>query len=406
MKTILILTQYFPPEVGAPQNRLWELANFLSQKEFDVTVLTALPNYPEMKIHKEFRNKFIVRKKVNQLTIIHSWIYVPSKKTFFKRLLNYFSFVFSSVIACLFLRKKYDYILCESPPLFLGISAIFLSWLKKSKLIFNVSDLWPETAEKLGLVTNKFLLKYSIYLEEYIYKKSDYITGQTQGIVKNIKDRFPDKKIFWLKNGVNLLSYKNKYVLNDWRREMGISKDFFLLLYAGIIGHAQGLEVILKAANLLGDYSKIKFFIVGEGPEKDSLISIKEKLQLENVVFLNGQKKDKMYDILNAINASIVPLRKIDLFKGAIPSKIFENLVTKKPILLGVDGEAKEIFAVQGQCALYFEPENEIELKEQIINLYNNTNLQKELGENGLKLVKLKFDRNIIAQDFIDFILE
>src|SRR5688500_12999889 len=126
---------------------------------------------------------------MNGLQVHRSWIYVSKSKGIMKRLLNYFSFVFSSFFTGWFRLGKQDFILCESPPLFLGIAAYLLAKLKRSKFIFNVSDLWPESAEKLGLVTNKFFLGAATKLEEFLYRKADLITGQTQGIVKNIASR-------------------------------------------------------------------------------------------------------------------------------------------------------------------------------------------------------------------------
>ena len=191
---ILILTQYFPPEVGAPQNRLFELAIRLQNKGAEISILTAMPNYPQMKIHDNYVGKFYSFEIMKGLKVYRSYIYVSKKKSIPFRLLNYFSFVISSLLVGLFKLEKYDYILCESPPLFLGISAFIVKTSKGSRMIFNVSDLWPESAEKLGLVTNKFFLRISSNLEKFLYQKSYFITGQTQGIVKNISSRFPQKK--------------------------------------------------------------------------------------------------------------------------------------------------------------------------------------------------------------------
>lgn len=401
---ILILTQYFPPEVGAPQNRLFELAVRLKQKGADITVLTAMPNYPQMEVHKEYKGKFYHYEDMNGLRIHRSWIYVTTSKSIFKRLLNYFSFVKTSFWVGLFKLGKFDYILCESPPLFLGITAYALKKIKGAQLIFNVSDLWPESAEKLGLVTNKFFLSSATKLEEFLYKRSDLISGQTQGIVKNISDRFPNKKVYWLPNGVDLNYYKAETVKTNWRKENNFSEDDFLLLYAGIIGHAQGLEVIIHAAHKLKEHSKIKFILVGSGPEKEKLLQLKKELNTENVLFFDAVTKKEMPAIVSASDVAVIPLKKLDLFKGAIPSKIFENLAMKKPILLGVEGEAKELFIDQGKCGLAFIPEDSDDLAKKTLELYNNRTTLKQLGENGYTYVEQKFTRDKIANEFWGFI--
>lgn len=401
---ILILTQYFPPEVGAPQNRLFELAVRLQQKGAEVTVLTAMPNYPQMQIHPAYKGKFYSYEEMNGLHVHRSWIYVSESKGIFKRLLNYFSFVKTSALIGLFKLGKFDFILCESPPLFLGMTAYFLKKVKGAKLIFNVSDLWPESAEKLGLVTNKFFLRSATKLEEFLYRKSELISGQTQGICKNISSRFPDKKVYWLPNGVDLNYYNSDSVESNWRKENNFSEDDFLLLYAGIIGHAQGLEVIIKAAEKLIEQNKIKFIVLGSGPEKEKLQLLKETLKTKNVFFFDAVTKKEMPAIVSAIDVAVIPLKRLDLFKGAIPSKIFENLAMKKPILLGVEGEAKELFIDEGKCGLAFVPEDYEDLAVKTRQLFDNGNELKQLGENGYKYVEQKFTRDKIATEFWDFL--
>ncbi|MEO6904417.1 MAG: glycosyltransferase family 4 protein [Bacteroidia bacterium] len=402
---LLILTQYFPPEVGAPQNRLFELAVRLQKKGITISVLTAMPNYPQMEIHPSYKNKFYFREQVSHLDVHRSWIYVTKQKGIVHRLLNYFSFVFTSFFIGWFKLGKLDYILCESPPLFLGITAYFLKKIKNAKIIFNVSDLWPESAEKLELVTNKFFLKSATKLEEFLYRNSDLITGQTQGIVKNISNRFPNKKTYWLPNGVDLDYYKTDPKQKDWRTKNNFKTTDFIILYAGIIGYAQGLEIIIIAAEKLQKYVDIKLVIIGSGPEKEKLIALKEKLHMSNVYFFDAVSKAEMPAIIDATDISIIPLKRLSLFKGAIPSKIFENLAMKKTILLGVEGEAKELFIDEGNCGLAFIPEDANDLSLKILQLYNNKDLLKMFGENGYNYVARKFTRDKITNEFYNWLI-
>jgi glycosyltransferase involved in cell wall biosynthesis len=395
---LIILTQYFPPEVGAPQNRLYEIAVRLKQKGVDVEILTAMPNYPKMEVHDGYKGKWYVKEDMDGMTIHRAWIFVSKSKGIFSRLMNYFSFVFSSMWIGCFKLNKTEYLLCESPPLFLGLSALVLKKLKRAKLIFNVSDLWPETAEKLGLIKNRFLLNSAKRLEEYLYSKSVLVTGQTQGIVKNIKDRFPDKQVYWLPNGVDMSFYNEQNFAGGWRKKAGFSENDFLILYAGIIGHAQGLEVVLKAAELSKEQS-IKWILLGSGPEKEKLLAMKESLQLNNVFFFEPLPKSVMPDVWKSVNVSLVPLRKIDLFKGAIPSKIFESLAMKKALLLGVEGEAKELFINEAKAGLAFGPEDAADLAEKALFLFLNKADVIKMGGNGCRYVEEKFNRNTIAEE-------
>jgi glycosyltransferase involved in cell wall biosynthesis len=407
---ILILTQYFPPEVGSTQNRLSELALRLSKKGAVVSILTAMPNYPQMRVHEDYRGSLYRYEELNGLVVHRAFIFAHNKKSLLLRLLNYFSFVVSSFFVGWFKLDKFDLIICESPPLFLGISGFFLKKLKRSRLVFNVSDLWPETAKELNLVTNRFLLQASTLLEEFLYRKSDLITGQTQGIVQNISARFPSKMVHWLPNGVSLDSCdsssepeagnRESNVRQDWRTTLGFSMDDFIVLYAGIIGYAQGLEVVLKAAKRLVDSERIKFLLIGDGPVKEQLTALQHELGLRNVYFHGAVPRASVREITVAADIVLIPLRRIRLFRGAIPSKIFENLALRKPILLGVEGEAKELFIDQGHAGLAFIPEDDADLAEKVRQLYHNPEALAELGDNGYRYVNEFFNWSKTANDF------
>lgn len=397
---LLILTQYFPPETGAPQNRLADLALRLKAKGATVDVFTAMPNYPKMEVFKGYKGKLYKKDTWQGLRVFRSWIYVSKSRRVFSRLLNYFSFTFSSLFFGTFVLGKYDYILVESPPLFTGISAYILSKFKGAKLVFNVSDLWPESAEKLGIITNKTLLKTATKLEEFLYRKSVLIPVQTQGIRDNIKARFPHKNVYWLPNGVDTGFWKPEAYDTSWRTENGFSPSDFIIVYAGIIGHAQGLEVIIDAANNLKDKPAIKFVLVGDGPEKEKLQLLAKQSNVSNVYFFPSVEKTEMPRIVKACDAAVIPLKKLELFKGAIPSKIFENLAFEKPLLLGVDGEARKLFIDEGKAGLYFEPENAEQLATQVKYMFDNTDKVTEMGKSGRDYALQNFDRQTIADAF------
>lgn len=389
--------------MGAPQNRLFELAVRLQKLGVDITVLTAMPNYPQMEIYKEYAGKNYVYEEIEGLKVHRSSIYVSKSKSIISRLRNYFSFVVSSAKTGNAKLGDFDFLLCESPPLFLGYSAMRLAKQKKAKLIFNVSDLWPESAEKLGVVNNKMLLSLAYNLEAKLYKRSVLVTGQTQGICESITTRFPLVKTYWLPNGVDLNYYDPlKINAGDWREKNGFSKDDIILLYAGILGIAQGLEVILLSAKSFLNKPNIKFVFIGSGPEKEKLIKLKADLNLSNVFFMQAISKKEMPSVLKSVNAAIIPLRKLDLFLGAIPSKIFENLAMEVPILLGVNGEARQLFIDRGNAGLYFEPENSDSLNIAILKLLEDKALADQLGKNGRHFVNEFFNREMIAQKFFE----
>ena len=398
---LLILTQYYPPEIGAPQNRLHELAIRLKATGMQVEVLTALPNYPGREILANYKNGRNREEVIDGISVHRSGIYVSRSNGIVKRLLNYFSFVWTSYHRGKKLGK-FDFLMVESPPLFLGYSAIRLSKKLKAKLIFNVSDLWPESAEKLGIVTNKYLLKLAYQLEAKCYKEAYLVTGQTQGIVDDIAHRFPSKRIYYLPNGVDTSFYDpQKVIAGDFRERNGFKTTDLLIFYGGILGHAQGLEVVLNAANLLKNQRHVHFILQGTGPEQEYLLQLKENLDLMQVHFFEPVQKKQMPSILKSVDIAIIPLKNLLLFEGAIPSKVYEALAMKKPLLLGVSGEAKRHFIDKAKAGLYFEPENHEDLARQIMSLVDNPQECLNMGENARNYVSLYFDRDKIAKDFL-----
>ncbi|MFK7755330.1 MAG: glycosyltransferase family 4 protein [Flavobacteriales bacterium] len=404
MPKLVILTQYYPPETGAPQNRLHSLSINMKKQGYDVSVFTGMPNYPKMELHDEYKRKWFGKETIDGIVVWRSWLLVTEKSSIIFRLLNYFSFCFTSFFRMLLRMKKSDVLVCESPPLFLGMTAVLISWIKRTPLVFNVSDLWPKSAEELGLITNQTIIGMTTWLEEWIYKRSKAITGQTQGIVADIKERFPNKPIHWLPNGVDAeLLARDIAGLKDLREELGISAAEFVICYAGIIGHAQGLEIVIETAKALRNEA-VTFILAGSGPVLESLEKAKQEHNLEKVIFLGPLPKSDMPSVIATQDAAFIPLKKSKLFLGAIPSKLFENSALKKPLLLGVDGEAKALFIDQGKAGLFYEPENTAELVKCIKQLMSDKALVKELGENGRAYVSTYFNRENIAISFHEFL--
>jgi glycosyltransferase involved in cell wall biosynthesis len=395
---IILLTQYFPPEVGAPQNRLFAMAKGLRSKGAELTVLTAMPNYPDMRIHPEYRGRFSMREQMDGLDVHRVWLFVSKGRGLFTRLLNYFSFVFTTLVYGLVKLRRADVLLVESPPLFLGITAMWLARAKGARLVFNVSDLWPESAVQLGLVTNRTAIALSEGLEMRCYRSSALITGQTRGIVDNIKGRCPDKEVLWIPNGVDLDLIEEAGTVGDVRVRHGIPQEAFVLAYTGIIGHAQGLEVVLRAAEKLQDRKELLFLLVGDGPERAMLITMARQMGLGNVRFIDPMPRRDALALVAACDGVVVPLRRNKLFEGAIPSKIFEALALGKPLLLGVEGEAEQLFIQEGQAGLPFVPEDAADLERAVRRYLDDPELCSLHGRNGARYVRERFDRRRITE--------
>lgn len=402
---ILFLTQYCPPEVGAPQNRIFEFAKQLKKFGHEVTILTAMPNYPRGEIFEDYKGKKLVNENIEGIDIVRTRIYATKSKEFTKRLRNYLSFTWSSIAQGTTHIGTQDFIITESPPLFLGWSGYVLAKLKKAKFIFNVSDLWPESAVKLEVLHNEALIKASTWLEEFCYRKAAAVTCQTQGIVDNITNRgFDRRKIHLITNGVDTKFFKRENRSKEYRGSIGIN-DKFAVVYAGIHGLAQGLEVVINAAEILRKERDIKFVFIGEGPEKPMLQEMVKEKNLDNVIFLPMQNKKDMPKIIASMDATVVPLKRLDLFKGALPSKMFEALSSELPIILAVEGEAKELIN-KAKGGIAVEPENEKAIAKAVLTLYKDKSLREELGRNGRAYVMEHYSREAITRKLEKILLD
>lgn len=397
---LTIFTQYYPPEIGAPQNRLSNLASHFVAAEHQVTVLTAMPNYPTGRV-KEGYGGAVQRECRDGVSIVRTFIYPCQSAALIPRLLSYFSFVFSSVLFGSLLVGTSDYLLVESPPLFLGLSAVWLSWLKGAKLIFNVSDLWPQSAVSLGVIRpNSFSHQLALRLESFCYKKSWLVTGQSRSILRDIKNRFPGQSTFLLSNGADTGRFGPEKKTIEGRTRL-TSKDEFVVLYAGLHGLAQGLEQIIDAAAELRHDENFRFALMGDGPQKQQLIQRARRLQLQNVTFLDPVSADHMPEILAAADLIVVPLG-MDI-PGAVPSKLYEAMATGRAIVLVANGEAAEIVH-QYEAGLVVAPGDIHSLALAFQKVREDAHLTGRLGEHARTAAVRHFDRRSIAVPFIRYL--
>lgn len=397
--SLIILTQYYPPEIGAPQRRLAELAERMVKAGHSVTVLTAMPNYPRGKIYEGYGG-LVRRETLNGVRVIRTAIYPTQKASFVHRLTNYFSFVFSSALLGTFLLPRADYLLTESPPLFLGLSGIWLSFIKRARLIFNVSDLWPESAVHLGLVRKGSRIhKLSSWLERLCYRRAWLVTGQSTSILKDIQDRFPNQRIFLLSNGVDVNKFGPEYATEAARQQLN-QDDKCTVLYAGLHGLAQGLQQILDVAELMVN-DNIHFALVGDGPEKPMLIEAAHNKSLNNVTFLDPVPASEVPALLASADVLIITLK--SYIPGAVPSKLYEAMATQKPIIMVASGEPSEIVE-RYTVGLTVSPSDIYALKEALTTLLNDPNLRERLGANGRSTAESIFNREKIVSAFIEYL--
>ncbi|MFH1699536.1 MAG: glycosyltransferase family 4 protein [Candidatus Zixiibacteriota bacterium] len=352
---IRFVTLYFPPEVGAAQRRISELAKRLAGMGHEITVLTGFPNYPSGIKPNQYLGKLFMKEKKDGYTIIRVPHLIAPNEGFLKRILIHITFAVTASIYSIFMKRD-DIIYVESPPLFNGFIGLASKWLRRIPFYFNVADLWPQTAIELGALKNNFIIRLAQYLERLFYNQSDKILAVTAGIRDFVVVMGYDKeKVQLITNGVDHSIFRRDIEPNP---EILIYKkeNRRLAIYAGTHGMAHALDKILKAAFNLR-HRNIDFLFVGNGAEKKSLLEHARKMNLDNVVFLDSKPQIDMPSVLRAADFAIISLRDLPLFDSAMPSKCFEALAAGLPVMLAVKGEMAEHIE-KAKCGFVAYPEN------------------------------------------------
>jgi glycosyltransferase involved in cell wall biosynthesis len=404
---IVILTQFFPPEVGAAQNRLYDLACRLSARGHSVKVLTSLPSYPEGAIYGSYKGHLVKTEDHKGISIVRIWLYATKKRTFVPRILNYLSFSMLAFFVGLFALGHADVIFVESPPLFVGVSGYLLSKLKRIELVLNISDLWPESAVALGVLKNRRVIRWATRIEEGLYRSARMVTGQTEGIVSSIRQRCPTTTVALCTNGVApefIARTRECHELREsTRANLGVQGKF-VVGYAGLHGLVYGLDDVLDVSRVLARLPDIVFLLIGDGPEKARLQARAISEQMDNVLFYPSQPASRMPEILTAMDISLITLKRHKLFRGTLPSKLFEAIGAGIPVVAAVEGEAKSLVEASSG-GLVVEPENTSEMAEAILRLYRDPGLRRRISADGRDYVAAHYNREVIAGRFESLLL-
>jgi glycosyltransferase involved in cell wall biosynthesis len=399
---ILYLSQYFPPEAGATQTRAYEMAKNWVHLGHQVTMLTEFPNHPSGIIPSNYKGKLFERTNLDGIEVLRVWVKASPLKNFRNRMLFYLTFMINATVAGLFLiRGKYNFIYATSPPLFVGGAALVLSQIKRIPMVFEVRDLWPESAIALGELTNQQAISMATKLEEMCYRRAIQVVVVTRGIYNRLAQRGVSiNKLCFAPNGANIDLFTFSQIGRDQiRRELGLEHKF-IAIYAGIHGLAQGLETILETARLLQTTSEIHFLLIGDGPKKAEIVSLATIYNLPNLTLLPEKPREQIPDYLSAADVALIPLKKVEIFKGALPSKIFDAWACERPILISIDGEARAIVEdVSG--GIFVTPEDPGKMSEALISLMNSPSERISMGENGLRYTKQNHSRAALAEKLI-----
>ena len=398
MAHILFITAYFYPEKAAAAVRLSETAKCLLMQGHQVTVLTTVPNYPTGVVPPEYCGHAIQEEMLEGVRVVRVWSYTSPNKGFLRRILAQLSFGCLAPLLGGRAVGRPDVIIVESPPLFDAIAARLLAWFKRRPFIFLVSDLWPESAIQLGMLRNRLLIRLAEWLEWSTYRRASLVWAVTEGIRQSLLQRgLSEEHVFLLTNGVDTGKFRPLPV-SQARAELGWDNKF-TVIYAGTHGLAQGLETVLEAAERLRDRTDTRFVLVGDGATKAELVAQAQKHDLKNIAFLDPQPHDRMPLILAGADICLVPLRKVPLFEGALPSKIYEAMACARPIVLGVAGEARRMIEQKADAGLAVEPENAGALVSAILYLCEHPAVAEALGRRGRSFVETRFDRKQLTSE-------
>ena len=401
---ILLIHQYFLEEDDPGGSRWNEFTRVWTEQGHTVTVLGGMMHYNGKEKRAEYKGKLFVKKQQGAVTVLRCHVSESYNKHFIGRLWGYFSFMFSSLYAGLFKAKgKFDVIIVTSPPLFVGVSGYLISRLRRMPFVFEVRDLWPESAIDTGVLTNKLIIRLAYWVEGFIYKRATLINVLTPAFYKALRDKkgIPEKKLIQISNAADFsLSEKllSDFDRDKFRKEHDLDGRF-VITYVGAHGVANYLEQLLDAGEALAD-TNVLFLLIGQGMEKDRLKKLAEERKITNVRFLDAVPKTEVFRYILASEMGASVLKRVDTFKTVYSNKTFDYMSCKKPILMAIDGVSRELVEAAG-AGVYVEPENTQEYNRLIRTYLNDpARLQRE-GESGYRFAKENFDREVLAVRYI-----
>jgi len=404
---ILYVSQYFPPEMGAPAGRVAELASRWAQSGHEVSVLTGFPNHPTGVVPTEWRTRLrhlAYHHTVGGVNVFRTWLWpLPNRKSH-ERIVNYASFCASASLRGLALERP-DVIIASSPQLLVGLAGWWLAFAHQVPFVFEVRDLWPESLAAVGVGDeDSWMYRFLAAIARFLYRQSHRVVVVTPAFKEHLMKywKVPPEKIDVVENGVETDLFIPEPAQADQalRRNLGIDSNF-LACYIGTLGNAHGLETLLDAASQLqSQKSIVRFLLVGEGAEKERIKALAQSRALANVRFLDQQERERIPAYISAADACLVLLKKNDVFKTVIPSKLLEFMSSARPVILGLEGLSRQIVEQAG-CGLAIEPENAHALTAAIQQLASNRDLGIAMGQKGREFVLRNYSRAHTAEKYL-----
>ena len=392
--------------MGAPAGRVAEMSRLWVEDGHEVTVLTGFPNHPTGVVPREYRRQFrrlVTRDLYHGVNVVRTWLLpLPNRKAY-ERILNYGSFCISSAATGMLLRKP-DVVIATSPQLLVGLSGWWLARLNGVPFVFEVRDLWPESLAAVGMGNEQSALHRGLTkVAEFLYRNCDRLVVVTPAFKEYLikHSRVPEEKIVVVENGVDSNVFGRVAPNLALRRELD-AEGRFVVSYIGTIGAAHGLETLLEAASWVRErMPEVLFLIVGEGADKACVMSLARSRRLSNVRFLGQQPRETIPAYISASDACLVLLKKAELFKTVLPTKMLEFMSCARPIILGVDGHARKVME-QANAGIFITPQDPTALVEAVMRLASDPALRESMGRNGRQHILRYFSRRDSARTYLD----
>jgi len=403
---ILLLHQYFLEKNQGGGTRFNEMTQIWSSQGHKVSVLSGMVHFATGKKPMKYKGKHFFKDDnfYNNVDVLRCHVSESYNVNFLGRLWGYFSFVFSSTYAGLFkLKKKHDVLVVSSPPLFIGIAAILIGFFKRIPVVFEVRDLWPESAIDTGVLRNKFIIKAAYWFETRMYKYAKIINVLTPAFRdKLIEKGVPEEKIIFIPNAADFTYFDaltaTNFNADKFKEALGF-KDKFVITYVGAHGVANHLIQLIEAAELLRE-TPVIFQFIGSGMEKEMLKKEALERNLENVTFTDFVPKNEIFKYILSSDMGASILKNVDTFKTIYSNKTFDYMSCKKPVLLAIDGVSRELIE-KADCGIFVQPENPEAIANGILNLLSNRDRVHEMGINGYEYAKKHFDRKEHATRYL-----
>jgi len=401
---ILLFSLYFVPDIASTGVLMTQLCEDLQKMGHEITVVTTFPHYIAGQIWPEYRRKIIEKASHNGIRILRTYIYASDNKEALPgRVLNYGSFNVLSTIVGLFSGRQ-DVIIAPSPPLTIGLAAYLVSRAKGIPFIYNLQDIYPEVAVKLGALKSRPFISFFERMERFVYDKAEHVTVLSKGFCDNLlRKGVPGNKITIIPNFADTDFIKPLPKVNDFSKRHGLS-DKFVVMHAGNVGFSQDLAGMLECAKLLYNEARIEFVIVGDGAAKASLQEEARRMRLDNVRFLSFQPREDLPHLRAAADVQVALLKQ-GIAASSVPCKVYEIMASGRPVIAGLDpGSDTWELIREARCGICIEPENPQELANAVLTLYHDEALRRKLAQNGRRFVVENNSRQIVAQKYHDLL--